>query len=456
MSERISLAEVVEAYEGYEQLAERLGLRVRKSAVRDHAASRVRGSARKSLFSRPYAEKHARQTAPASVLSAVDGLTRDLAGIIRRKANGTFPKGVRAGSSEFLEAVSRLPEEVRSELAQAATGSDQGRFLLRQELSVEEFQDLLKAYAGGQTVARSKLVQHLHEEATKRGVEMSLNAIEERLRANTKVRTVPACFAEIVAELDGRFLTGLIPIEEMAGEGAPEAWLEECRRKLTFRSHNAMHKALAEVTGLKYEAVHKSLTRPRAGQRIQVKIRDTLAEWLDTIAKGGGAPEQAKRAPARSRPSRRPRGASATQVRKSLMQLMATYPNRAALCREAATALGVSPAEVRRLLTSPEERRTFSLAGLAVLRRMCKERVKRALRISYLASAGTRKLADRLIERAKVLLEALEFEPENDALRETLHSTRLQLIMAMKQRLTMEDWEAPEEPVEPEPDDLGD
>lgn len=450
MSERVPLTEVVDAYEGYERLANGLGLRVRKSAVRAHAAGRVRGSTRKSLFSRSYAEQHEKQTAPARVVIAVDGLAKGLAKIIRRKANGSFPKGVRAGTTEFFEAVSRLPLDVRAELAQAATESDQGEFLLRQEMSVEEFQALLKAHARGQTIARSKLVQHLREESAERGVEMSLNAIEERLRTNTKVRTVPACFAEIVASLDARFLTGLIPIEEMVGETPPEEWLEACRRKLQFRSHNAMHKALAEVTGLKYEAVHKSLTRPRAGQRIQAKIREMLAQWMETIGQGGGPPEQALRSPARSRPSRHPQGASATQVRKALMQLLSTYPNRTALCREAATALGVSPNEVKRLLTHPEDRRSFSLAGLAVLRRMHKERVKRALRISYLAASGTRKLADRLTERAQALLEALEIEPENETLRETLHSTRLQLIMAMKQRLTLEDWETPEDVAKPE------
>lgn len=81
------------------------------------------------------------------------------------------------------------------------------------EMSVEEFQKLLREYAGSQTIARSALIGHLQQELAARGIQMSADTIEERFRRNTKVRTMPACAREIIKNLNGRFLTGLIPME---------------------------------------------------------------------------------------------------------------------------------------------------------------------------------------------------------------------------------------------------
>ena len=443
MSDRVPVTQVVEAYESYEELAHGLGFRVRPSALRQRAAKGAGGRLSKTSFSRVYAESHARRTAPAGAVAAISALTRDLAGVVRKGANGAFPRGLRAGAPQFLEAVLRLPEDARAEAADAVAHSPHSALLDREDITVEQFQALLKAYAKGQTIARSRLVEHLTEEARRRGVEMSINAIEERLRSNTKVRTVPACFAEIIAGLDDSFLTGLILIEEMVGETDPDQWLEDCRRTLAFRSHNAMHKAVAESADIKYEAVHKALTRPKKGRRIQARIRDVLSGWLDTFAKGGGRPAQATSPGARRRSAHAVAGAA--QTRTVLMRLLNSYPNRAALCKEAAVALGVQPAEVRRFLANPDDRRAFSVLGLSILRRMLAERRKRALRISYLAGKGTNTLAHRLADSANAMWLEAEANPENQALRQAFRATRLQLIMAMKQRMTPEDWDTGED-----------
>jgi len=430
MQERVPITKVVEAYQAYEQLALRLGFQVKKGVVRKHAlkSTDYRG-AMKSFFSTTYAKRHANHTAPAGIFDAIDKLNHDLAGVIRKKINGALPKGTNGDIVKLAQNLKRVPPAKLAVAAEAVAQSDQSQFLKRAEIDIKEFQALLKRYAKGQTIARGKLVRHLQTELKKRGEEMSLDAIEERFRANTKVRTVPACFADILRDLDVHFLTGLVPIEEMVGGAQPEAWLEDCRGKLGFRSHNAMHKALAEATSLNYEAIHKALTRPRPGRRIQSQIRDTLHGWLEAAGQGKEL----------SVPDRY-LGVAAEEVRKVLDELARFYPKRSRLYRDAATAMGVRSALLRRTHKAPEDRKTYPAEALRKLKEFAKTRKSAAGPASYLAKGGTRKLAARLSYRANEALRKWQQDRENSALRGAYRSLRLQLIIAMKQRRTESDW----------------
>ncbi|HRU04986.1 MAG TPA: hypothetical protein P5137_04325 [Candidatus Brocadiia bacterium] len=445
MSERVPVRRIVEAYEDYETLAGSAGFSVRKSEVRQRALKGARcGGAMKALFSPGYATRHASHTAPAEIADALTQMTGELAALVRDKANGALPKTARKNGAALVEAVRALPAEKRAAVASHLAQSEHGRFLKPAEISVQEFQRLLKERSKGQTVARSKLVRFIQEEARKAGVDMSLDAIEERLRSNTKVRAVPACFAAIIENLDNRFLTGLTPIEKMTGDADPQEWLEARRRQLGFRSHNAMHKAVAQASGLNYEAVHKALTRPRNGQRIQDRIREVFEKW--TAEAGAG------RLPSPPAASSRVVAAPAAEVRQTLEDLARFFDTRAALCLAAAAALGAPSSVVQQFLASPDSPASFTAAGLRSLKALLRQKRKAPLRISYLASEATRRLAQDLTAQVGAVRAALKNTPDSPSLRRAFKSLRLQLIMAMKQRWTRADLDSIHDTVDVEPD----
>ena len=78
----------------------------------------------------------------------------------------------------------------------------------------------------------------------------------------------------------------LIPLEELIGDADADEWLEWARRKLMFRSHCAMHRALAEATGLKYSCIHKALSGRKKAKRIRASLKRCLHGWLQRIQEG--------------------------------------------------------------------------------------------------------------------------------------------------------------------------
>jgi hypothetical protein len=429
--QRVPIHDVVAAYSAFKGLAEGLGFRVNKGAVREYALENTAyRAAMKSFFSENYARRHSSHTVPVEVVRALDGLSADLAGVVRRRLNGALPKAVQRDPLRLAQTLPDLPSEKRAAAAEAVAASESARFLKRSEMDIAEFHRLIKGYSNGQSLARGRLVSHLHEELRKRGVEMSPDAIEERLRSNTKVRSVPACFAEILSGLDRRFLTGLVQIEDMVGKTPPEEWLENCRRRLGFRSHNALHKALAEATSLNYEAIHKALTKPRPGQRIQGRIQEVLAQWAQSLDKGETPAVDARYL-----------GAPAQVVRDLVTQLSRVIPKGNRLYREAARALGVKSAAVRLTHNDPADQRTYPMEGVRRLQELVKTgRPPASPPVSYLAKAGTRVLASRLICCANEALRRWREDRENYALKRAYLGLRLQLIVAMKQRRTEADW----------------
>lgn len=122
-------------------------------------------------------------------------------------------------------------------------------------------------------------------------------------------------------------------------------------------------------------------------------------------------------------------------------KLLRTYPSRQAFHQAAAGALGAPPSDVEDFFNHSSRRIKFTAEGLRNLERLVKERRKMELRISYLGSEGTRKLADRLAGSANAVYRAWEADPDNLTLKRAYRKMRLQLIHAMKQRWTLSDWE---------------
>ena len=299
------------------------------------------------------------------------------------------------------------------------------------EMSVEDFQKLLRDYAGSQTVARSALIAHLQKELATRGIRMSADTIEERFRRNTKVRTMPACVREVIKNLDGRFLTGLIPFEEMTGGEPAAVWLEKMRVAMGFRSDCAMHKALAEQTELNYESVHKALTGPHKAQRVQKKIADCFARWQQELAQG-----------------RRPVvqevyfGTEAEKVREVLAELSRYYLSKEEMYNEVAELLGMKPSSVKRYHAARLQVKFVPTANYEKLMRHLETCRKTRVKRSYLKDEQRRTLAYGLFGQLSSVERRWRSEPQNDDLQAEYKSLRLRLIAAVKEGRDRQDLAA--------------
>jgi hypothetical protein len=233
---------------------------------------------------------------------------------------------------------------------------------------------------------------------------------------------MPACVREIIKNLDGRFLTGLIPVEQMTGGEDPKTWLDHMRDSLGFRSDCAMHKALAEQTGLNYESVHKALTGPHKAQRVQNKIAECFALWKQELAKG--------HRPALSQVYL---GTSAEKVREVLAELARYYPSKEEVYNDVASMLGMKPSSVKRYHAARLLVKFVPTANYEKLAAHL-ETVKRTRpKRSYLNDTQRRELAYNIFGQLTDVERRRKSEPQNDTLQTQYRSLRLRLIAAIKE-----------------------
>ena len=425
MVNRVKIEKIVDAFGDYVALAEALGFEVRKGNVRKHALADLdyRGDM-KSFFSRSYAQRYPDRTAPQQVYDAVYDLLDDIATVAKKGLNGQLPDKAAAHPAKVVRVLKTLAASDVARIAAGVNGKHES-FLRSGETRVEAFHKALDDYAGDQTIARSKLVAHLHKVTKEQGARISAAGIEERLRRNTKVRTVPTVLLEAVKGLDDSFRSGLVPIESMSDGADPATWLDRTLNALGFRSKNAMHKALADETGVNYETVHKALTNPRAGQRIRVEIRECLKNWLGRAQRGEALPV-VQTAPARRR--------TGTSVRSVLNQLEKLYDTPEKMYQDAARALSADVDAMRRM---HEEGGCASLGGehVLALKRLLKSRKRHESfhgGVSYLRDRQVRRRVTQLSERVKLAREAWMDKPDDDQLYDRFRRLRLQMIIGVK------------------------
>lgn len=441
--QRVTIRKIVDAYGDYVALAEALGFEVKKGNVRRGALADLdyRGDM-KSFFSRSYAERYPDRTAPVEVLEAVAALRDDLMDVAKKGLNGQLPEKAKADAGQVAEALEKLADAERDTIAAAVNGKH-ADFLKPGEVPVERFHEALDAYTGDQTIARSKLVKHLRKALTERGIKMSGASIEERLRRNTKVRSVPPALIELIHNLDGSFRSGLVPIETMSVGKDPTEWLDRTLETLGFRSKNSLHKAVAEETGVNYETVHKALTNPDKGQRIRIEIRDCLHDWLKRVAAGETLPAAAESTTAPRR-NKRKRGSS---IKKVLNKLEDAFGGAEKMYAEAARALSTDVDTVRRLHEDGAGA-SVSPENITALKRLLKTRKEDRHNTSYLRDRQSRRHAEKMAERVTAAREAWMDDPDNTQLYERFRRLRLQLIIAVKEGHGPHRNDAGSEPIE--------
>jgi len=203
------------------------------------------------------------------------------------------------------------------------------------------------------------------------------------------------------------------------------------RVAMGFRSDCAMHKALAEQTGLNYESVHKALTGPHKAQRVQKKIADCFAKWQQELASG-----------------RRPAiqeayfGTEAQKVREVLAEMTRYYLSKEELYNEVAALLGMKPSSVKRYHASKLQVKYVPTANYEKLVRHLETCRKTRTKRSYLHDESRRSLAYGLYGQLSDVERRWRSEPENDELEAAYKSLRLRLIAAVKEGRDRQDLAA--------------
>lgn len=425
MEKRIAVSVLTDSYEQYVQTLETLGYRVNQSSLRNKLIEGLGYKGQmKVFFTKSSKSEGNSRTAPAAVYSRISDLYGDLtqhiqAGIPDESERAEVKK---LHNGALISRLRKMPDETLAQISQELAESVHAQFVHRREISIEEFRELLNAYAAGQSIARTKLIKHLQQEFEARGIKMSFDSIEERFRSNTKVRTMPACAKEILADLGPDFRTGLVPIEEMVGEADPDEWLKSARGRLMFRSDSAMHKAIAEAADLKYDAVHKALSGPQKAQRIQIGIKACLDRWLELMDAGEPLPVNPDY-----------RGVAVEKLRVLLPVLLRRFRSKEAAYRQIAKSVGIKAGSVRRYFQG-----NGKIAGVPLTLYECAARLANRLPNgkpqSYLKNETTREAAYRIAERARNVLEQWRQDSANYELEGEFKSLRLTLIATIKEQ----------------------
>ena len=424
---RVPIASIIESVATYERLVCALGLHLDRVALRKETARQLRyRGPTKTFFSEAHAAKHPTHTAPAAMQSAVDRLAADVLKLVRTRLNGALPKEASAADAKAIRsAVAQLSPEDRADLRERLLAGKHGGFVQRAEAPIQEFRQVLAQYAQGQTLARKALVQHIQKELAKRQIHMSFDTIEERFRSNTSVKTVPACLIDIIRGLDDRFRTGLVPIDDLCGDEDPKAWLEHRRPRYCFKSASAMHQAIADATGQRYDSVHKALGSKTPARRIQKDIVDCFNNWEERYQRNedlGIAEEH--------------RGVSVETVQAMLHRLRARYGTNGVLKKVIASELDVNPSWVQRYLAAKPRVKYMPMRYYAQIAKLADGPLKTSGE-SYLKDEQTRELASVICQRAnKALAKAQESRRDPDQALDHYKKLRRRLIEVLKQRRT--------------------
>ena len=346
----------------------------------------------------------------------VEGLSSAASAVL-----GVHP--IPSSPGELAVLLKALPQREKDALADTVLLNGHGQFLEPRYISAAEFRKAVKEQEKDARLALVKLVPHLQQELRKRGFEMPEDRIRKLFDPKCDDPEVPRCLKWILRNLNGEFNGGLVDIQEMVGDKDPDQWLDATRKTLQFRSHTAMHKAIAEATSLKYDCVHKALSGRHKAKRVQAEIKYCLDRWLEDVA-AGRAPDIEEDY----------RGVPVEQVRALLPVLEQKFSCKEGMYRLIAARTGVKPGSVRRYFHSNGQLKYAPLSVYRSAEALAEEGPGRYRPRSYLADNRTRRVARRLAQRAQEVLEQWRRAGESDELEIAYKELRLALIVAIKQQ----------------------
>lgn len=348
-------------------------------------------------------------------------LTDEVASVLL--AEGDAP--AKSDSASLAQFLAKAPETRRDCVADAILLNGHRQFLNPRSMPVSEFQEMLDERGDRQSLALCRLSRFLRDELAQRGIGAPVSRIRGWFDSGCGDESVPQCLRRIMSRVNGEFRAGLIGLDELTGGTDPDAWLEDVRCRLQFRSHSSMHKAIAEETGLKYDCVHKALSGRRKAKRVQAEIKYCIDGWLEDLQSGREVDIDEDH-----------RGVSVAQMHALMPKLERRFSTKEGIYRLISRQTGIKTGSVRRYFQSNGQ---LKYAPLSVYR--CAEALASGREDvseaghSYLSDVGTRRAADRLATRVRdALVRWRQAEDEDPELQLAFRELRRALIVTIKER----------------------
>lgn len=422
MAERGTAKGFAKSYEAYTSVIEALGYEVDDTKVLERVADVPATRARLQEFLQAYRSGALNgELVDRGVWQRTERLRRDLAAQIE-------PEAVRLGDAraqrpaELGTLVAGLPESYRDWLADIVAHTEHRELVKARKMPVEEFQKLLRDFAGEQTLARQKLIAHMKNELLKRGIEMSCQAIEERFRSHPAVRTMPYCVRQILKGLGPEFRTGLVPMRRLTRGRDADEWLRRVQRELMFRSQSAMHKAIAEATGLGYDCIHKALSGRKKAKRIHVCVKRCLDSWTRKARRGEDIDVREGY-----------RGVPVSQLQGLVPRLLELFRTKEAAWRSISARTGVRVGSIRRYFRNDGQIRFAPLSVHRVAKGLAEgemqaERGRPSMPVRRHQAEGA------VAGKAQEALSRWRRDKQNENLERSFKDLRRELIVRLKRR----------------------
>lgn len=214
----------------------------------------------------------------------------------------------------------------------------------------------------------------------------------------------------------------LIPLTELTGDTDPDDWLEHARRTLLFRSHCAMHRALAEATGLKYSSIHKALSGKDKAKRIRAPVKHCFDRWLEKMENGEDINVDDEH-----------RAVPVERLQKLLPRLNRKFQTKEELYRCIAKHTSSGLASVRRYFLASDQLKHAPLEVYRFARKLARQLPKKEAPDSYLSDESIRRSAARIASEANEALKYWRAGHDREAKSE-YRDLRYALIVTLKKQ----------------------
>ncbi len=421
MTADAQVCELSDCYRAYVEVLEALGHAVETSAVASHLSADD-GERLETLLAEAVEGKEPDGPVEDGVVERMRELTASLIEEVAQAAREVCDG--RQTAQGVAEALRKAAEADREAAADTVLLNGHRQFLRGRSCRLSELHRILDERGDQDELALVKLVPFVRRELARRGIEAGDEEISSWFEPEAEDRDVPHCLKRILSGINGEFETGLIELEEMIGDADPDEWLEDVRVRLLFRSHSAMHKAIAEATSLKYDCVHKALSGRQKAKRIQAEVKYCIEVWLRDLEEG-----------------REPdidddyRGVPVERMHVLLPALEKAFPTKEEIYRTVSSRTHVKTGSVRRYFQSNGQLKYAPLSVYRCARALADGKVAQAppSRDSYLADRRTRRLADELARKARDTLQRWRAEGDAPELEIAFKEIRRALIVTIKE-----------------------
>lgn len=427
-------ARLVGHYRRYTELLDSIGLEVTPSVLAEHLAGGAPGDKERItgiLGAANAPPPH--HGVPARVAGRMEDLYRKLVDHLVGICVDADMVGASDLSADNLrEHLDVLDEADRDTVADTVECNGHRAFLESRYITVGQFMELLGERKGAGEPDPDRLGRYLRKEFENRGYDMSEKSVRALLAGESSEGRVPYCARRIMCGAGEALAGGLIALEDLVGDRAPDDWLEQARIELKFRSHSAMHKAIADATSLKYDCVHKALSGRKKAKRIQAEIKHCLDGWLAAVREGRDLDI-----------SDHYRAVPVAETCALLPELERWFRTKEDIYRTIAEKTGTKSGSVRRYFQDCGQLKYAPLTVYHCAKDLASgklaaappvRRAERRAHTSYLADGGTRMAALRLAARTREALERWRSSGDDTDLEVAFRELRLALIITMKEQ----------------------